>query len=225
MGNENYTTRKPTEAADLPDILPIFPLAGVILLPRARLPLNVFEPRYLHMVEEALANKRLVGMIQPKAEPDADPVNPPLFNVGCAGRIHSFNETEDGRLLISMIGVCRFRVAEELELKKGFRRVKADWSPYFADLAPTSPCPIDRSGLLERLHAFFDLHDIAGEWDVLEKTDGNKLISSLSMICPFSPCEKQALLEAETSAKRCTLLTQLMDMSQLEDDTEHSVKH
>src|SRR5580698_5813033 len=119
----------------LPDVLPIFPLSGVLLLPRGRLPLNIFEPRYLAMIEGALANGRLVGMVQPSAADSQEPL-PPIYHIGCAGRITSFTETEDGRFLISLTGICRFTITEELPIEHGYRRVKPDWEGFLSDIGP-----------------------------------------------------------------------------------------
>jgi Lon protease-like protein len=216
-----------TRPQDLPEILPIFPLAGVLLLPGGRLPLNIFEPRYLAMVEEALKHNRIFGMVQPTGTNNPDGT-PQTFKVGCAGRIHSFNETDDGRLLISLVGVCRFRIREELELHRGFRRAKAEWDDYLGDLTETcKPACVDRDKLMQHMKCYFKLQGVAGDWDVIEKTNDNKLITSLAMICPFQPSEKQALLEAKTIEERCRLLTTLMDMALLgeENDDCDMIKH
>ncbi|MDX1923523.1 MAG: LON peptidase substrate-binding domain-containing protein [Alphaproteobacteria bacterium] len=216
-----------TRPEDLPEIIPIFPLAGVLLLPGGRLPLNIFEPRYLAMIENALAHKRIFGMVQPTGINNPDGSSQ-VFKVGCAGRIHSFNETDDGRLLISLVGVCRFRIREEVELQHGFRRAKAEWDDYLHDLTETcKPACVDRDKLMQHMKCYFKLQGVAGDWDVIEKTNDNKLITSLAMICPFQPSEKQALLEAKTIEERCRLLTTLMDMALLgeENDDCDTIKH
>lgn len=217
-GRTSFVTRP----EDLPEILPVFPLGGVMLLPRGRLPLNIFEPRYLAMVEAAMAQGRFIGMVQPKGESDAQGCQK-LFGVGCAGRITAFNETDDGRYLISLCGVARFKIAEELEMQRGFRRVRADWTPYLADMEPPKPCLIDRAHLIGRIRLYFQLQGIVGELDMVEKSCDEKLITSLAMICPFSPCEKQALLEARTMEDRCTLLMALMDMATQERSCDGDV--
>lgn len=208
-----------TQPEDLPDTLPIFPLAGVLLLPGGRLPLNIFEPRYIAMIEEALAHGRFVGMVQPTDHtlPDG---RPQVFQVGCAGRIHSLNETEDGRYLISLLGVCRFRVQEELQGNKGFRMVRADWSDYLNDLRGPQPALIDREKLMAHMRCYFKLQGVHGDWDMIEKSPDCRLLTSLAMICPFSPSEKQALLEAKTVEERCQLLMTLMDMAMHGEDDE-----
>jgi Lon protease-like protein len=227
MDNAPKITATPflTRREDLPEILPLFPLSGVLLLPGGKLPLNIFEPRYLAMVEAAMGQKRLIGMVQPTGHVDADG-RPQIFQVGCAGRIHSFNETEDGRFLIGLAGVCRFRIKAETEMQQGFRRAHVTWSEYLADLDAPPPLLIDRSGLMEHMRCYFKLQGVAGDWPMIEKTDDCKLITSLAMICPFLPSEKQALLEAKTTEERCRLLTALMDMAVLcDDDDKDNVKH
>jgi len=215
-----------TQASDLPDQLPIFPLSGVLLLPAGRLPINVFEPRYLAMVEDALANKRLIGMVLPTGVKNPDGGSG-VFQVGCAGRIHSLNETDDGRYLIGLLGVCRFRITQELDLQKGYRRVSVNWADFLGDLDPVQPAKIDRTQLMRHVKKYFKLQGVHGDWDMIEKTNDNKLINALAMICPFMPSEKQALLEACTLEDRCALLMTLMDMALVCDDDQDvaSVKH
>lgn len=215
MRCEGSRTSFVTRPEDLPEILPVFPLSGVMLLPRGRLPLNIFEPRYLAMVEAALGQGRFIGMVQPTGETDGQGRSK-IFGTGCVGRISAFNETEDGRYLISLCGVARFKIVEELDLQRGFRRVRADWQPYIHDLEPARPCLIDRAHLIGRIRRYFQLQGIVGELDMVEKSCDEKLINSLAMICPFSPCEKQALLEAGGMDERCTLLMALMDLAMQE---------
>jgi uncharacterized protein len=198
------------EPLTLPQTLPIFPLAGVLLLPRGKLPLNIFEPRYLAMTRDAMAAERLIGMIQP-ADPEA-PEPPPVFGIGCAGRITSFAETEDGRFLITLTGVSRFRVGRELPPLRGYRRVEADWAPFAQDGVPESAA-IDRARLMAGLKGFFKLHGLAADWDAIAATPEERLVTLLAMICPFAPSEKQALLEAKGLAERSQLMIALIDMA------------
>lgn len=194
----------------LPDDLPIFPLAGVLLLPRGRLPLNVFEPRYKAMVEDALAGSRTIGMIQPAG--DCDEVR----GVGCAGRISSFSETPDGRYLICLSGICRFKVAGELAMQRGYRRVRPEWGCYVEDLLPGTPAALGERPRLEGLlRAYFRLQGLTCDWEAVERTDDEKLVNLLSMICPFCPDEKQALLEAGTVEDRAQLLAAFMELAVL----------
>lgn len=193
----------------LPDELPLFPLNGVLLLPRGTLPLNVFEPRYLAMVDAALAGARMIGIIQPAAEGTiglSAPDGTNLYRTGCAGRIVGFQETEDGRYLLELRGICRFDAVEELELRDGYRRIRPDFSGYRDDLAPAAEVAIERERLLNGLKGYFEIQNISADWDALVKTSDERLVTTLSMVCPFDPAEKQVLLEADDIAQRCKLL-------------------
>jgi Lon protease-like protein len=210
---------------ELPATLPIFPLTGVLLLPRGKLPLNVFEPRYLNMVRDALAGDRMIGMVQPREDDPTtltgpqdgtEPANPmpPLYPTGCAGRITAFSETEDGRFHITLTGVARFAISGEVPTLRGYRRVVPDWERYRADLADDEAA-IDRPRLLTALKAFFALNDITADWDSITATPDERLVTSLAMICQFAPSEKQALLEARDLAERSRVMTALVEMAVL----------
>jgi uncharacterized protein len=206
----------------LPETLPIFPLSGVLLLPGGKLPLNVFEPRYLAMVFDALAGHRMIGMVQP-TQPggyagDGLPIDdgkPKVHKVGCAGRIVSFNETEDGRLLLALSGVCRFEVGRELELAKGgYRRVSSIFSPYRADLEQGDEVvELDRERLMAALAAFFRGKNLSTDWDAVKQAADGNLVTSLSMVLPFGPVEKEALLEAADTTARAKLLVAFLEMA------------
>lgn len=197
----------------LPAILPIFPLAGVLLLPGGRLPLNIFEPRYRAMTEDALAGDHLIGMIQPR-DPQASGVQPPVYDTGCAGKITRCETTDDGRYLIMLTGLCRFRVIEELPLAAaGYRRVRADFAPFADDFKPDDGARIDHARLMRALRACCSEEgDSAREWRAIGRTSGPALVISLSMMMPFSPSEKQGLLEARDTAARAEMLVTLMEM-------------
>jgi uncharacterized protein len=195
----------------LPDILPIFPLTGVLLLPRGQLPLNIFEPRYLAMTRDAMAGERLIGMVQP-SDPPIREMNPSVYQTGCAGRITSFSETEDGRILITLTGVSRFRIKEELPLLSGYRRVVADWQDFAAD-CDTDEAGFDRSRLTEGLRHFFIQRQVEANWEAINNAPGETLVTSIAMMCPFAPNEKQALLEAPTLGERAHLLSALIEMT------------
>src|ERR1700742_5230315 len=195
----------------LPDILPIFPLTGVLLLPRGHLPLNIFEKRYLAMFDDAIGGDRLIGMIQP-SDPTSGDAGPPLYSVGCAGRITSFNESGDGRYLVALDGVARFRIVEELELRRGYRRVVPDWSPFAADLGEDGGT-VDRHRLIELLQTYFRQHQLSANWETIGQTPDEKLVTSLAMICPFEPPEKQALLEASCLSDRAKLMMSLLEIA------------
>ncbi|WP_114393191.1 LON peptidase substrate-binding domain-containing protein [Oleisolibacter albus] len=194
----------------LPHSIPVFPLTGVLLLPRGKLPLNIFEPRYLAMTRDALAGDRMIGMIQPMPREGAGP--PSLYPMGCAGRITSFTETEDGRFLVTLTGVCRFRPGLELATTRGYRRVVPDWGGFEADLEETDG-GIDRPRLLAGLKAYFRQQDISANWDAIGEAPDERLVTSLSMICPFEPPEKQALLEAPDLPTRAKMLLALIEMA------------
>jgi hypothetical protein len=211
--------------ADLPERLPVFPLAGVLLLPRTQIPLNIFEPRYLAMVDAALAEGRLIGMIQPdgleamaaQGDPSAKPA---IHQVGCAGRITAFSETEDGRVLITLTGICRFKVKEELDTITPFRQVRADFSPYADDLnADTGADKVDRERLLDVLKRYLTRYDLRADWQAIKNSGSETLVNSLSVISPYGPAEKQALLEAKTLEDRNQMLIALTEMA-LAGDSE-----
>jgi Lon protease-like protein len=202
----------------LPEVLPIFPLVGVLLLPRARLPLNVFEPRYLAMTRDALGGERLIGMIQP-SDPTIGGMNPAVYPVGCAGRITQFSETDDGRFLITLTGVSRFRIVEELPLLSGYRRVIPDWKPFDPDCEIPDAPQFDRARLVRGLKSFFGQRQLSADWSAIEKAPAEQLIASIAMACPFAPSEKQALLEAADLEQRASLLTGLVEMAAIQPVT------
>jgi hypothetical protein len=200
-------------ATALCEILPIFPLAGVLLLPRGQLPLNIFEPRYLAMTRDALGGDRLIGMVQPSDPNQPAGGNPPVYPTGCAGRITSFSETEDGRYLITLTGLCRFRIREELPLASGYRRIVPRWDEFADDLKNPRPPTFDRERLVRGLRAYFEKHRIKAEWDAINSVPGERLVTSIAMVCPFEPSEKQALLEARDLDQRAELLTAIVEMA------------
>ncbi|MBL8570984.1 MAG: LON peptidase substrate-binding domain-containing protein [Phreatobacter sp.] len=198
--------------ADLPATIPVFPLPGVLLLPRGRLPLNIFEPRYLAMIDDALGTPdRLIGMIQP-TEPEVEGRRPALYGTGCAGRVVSMSETDDGRYLITLQGVCRFAVASEVETDRGYRRVVPDFARWADDLERDVSKISDRARLIGALKTYFRVNSIEADWDGIEQTPDDKLLTTLAMVCPFEPTEKQALLECRTGAERAATMTALLEM-------------
>jgi hypothetical protein len=200
-------------AEDLPEEIAVFPLTGALLLPQGRLPLNIFEPRYLALVSDSLAAGRMFGMIQPDAgQPEGLP-GPALHRTGCLGRLASFSETEDGRFLITLVGVCRFHVASELTGRSGYRRVRPDFGPFLADLDLSPPdLGVTRETLMQTLRGYFRARSIEANWEAIEQTPDPALVVTLCMVCPFDPIEKQALLEAATPADRAAMLIALMRM-------------
>jgi len=206
-------------AEDLPAEFAVFPLEGALLLPRGKLPLNIFEPRYLAMTEDALGAGRMFGMIQPDPAGPAGPGGPALYRVGCLGRLSSFSETDDGRYLITLTGVIRFSVAVELAMQRGYRRVRGDVSAYLADLH-TEPRPItvEREALVGALRGYFARRGFEANWEAIRRIPDDMLVITLAMICPFEPAEKQALLEAETEADRAVALLALLQMGAIAPD-------
>jgi len=199
---------------DLPAVIPIFPLTGAIVLPQAQLPLNIFEPRYLAMVRDAMAGARIIGMVQPLRERiyGASGGPPPeVYGVGCAGRITQFSETGDGRLLITLTGLCRFRIAEELAATTPYRQIRPDFAAFAGDrAAPAALDPALRASLTSELQAYLDLQGLGADWHAVETADDATLVDLLSMILPFAPEEKQALLEAPAIAARAEALIALL---------------
>ena len=211
----------------LPQQLPLFPLAGTVLLPRCRLPLNIFEPRYLQMFEDAIAGNRLIGIVQPRdeAEVEVEDQEPEIEPIGCAGRIISFEETDDGRYQISLTGVCRFNVAREVETQKLYRMAEPDWEPFGTDLRPADEPLIDREELVSGLRAYFDAKGFEANWQVIDASESSALVNSLAMICPFDASDKQALLEAGDISERGRLVIALMNMAVLPSGGQTELLH
>ncbi|MCA3443218.1 MAG: LON peptidase substrate-binding domain-containing protein [Rhodobacter sp.] len=197
-----------TRLTDLPDTIPVFPLPGALLLPRARLPLHIFEPRYLQMVDDALKTRhRLIGMIQPREVPAA--AEKRLHAIGCAGRLTGFSETEDGRYMITLSGLSRFRVLQEVQGFAPYRRCQVDWAPFARDLGGAeNDAGFRRTEFMAGLKRYFEAMELSTDWGSLKGADEELLINSLSMLCPFAPEDKQALLEAPSlTTRRETLVT------------------
>ena len=207
----------------LPREIPIFPLPGALLLPHGRLPLNLFEERYLAMALDALGEERIIGMVQPlEFQPDPVAGDAPIFAIGCAGRITSFTETDDRRILISLKGICRFHIAGEVEGRNGYRRVAADYGPFRDDLAEKPGFDFDRQELFKLLRRFFESRGLETDWNSLENADDETLIVSLAMMCPFGVSEKQALLEAPKMPDLPDVLMSLLALAGVEGDAPAS---
>ncbi|MBK1701684.1 LON peptidase substrate-binding domain-containing protein [Thiococcus pfennigii] len=197
---------------DLPTQLPIFPLAGAVVMPGVQLPLNIFEPRYLNMVNDALAGDRLIGMIQPRSETIEDEV-PQIHRVGCAGRITSYSETSDGRIVLVLTGVCRFQVRRELETRRGYRRVEPDWERFTIDYQGSEGGMVDQEGFLTSLRAYCNLRHVEIPWDDAKKMPAGELVDLLCSHLPLEPEDKQALIETLDVKDRAELMRGLMDMA------------
>lgn len=201
-----------TKTIDLPDTIPVFPLSGVLLLPRTRLPLNLFEPRYLQMLDDALkTDHRLIGMVQTYDGPDG--VNK-LHSIGCAGRVTAFSETDDGRYMITLAGASRFRLIGEVDGFVPYRRARVNWQGFERDLGDVeTDDTFARQKFVNVLGRFFDDQGLQTDWEGLREAEDELLINSLSMLCPFEPEDKQALLEAPSLTTRRETLTTLIEYS------------
>jgi Lon protease-like protein len=198
---------------DLPDIMPVFPLTGILLLPRAALPLNVFEPRYLELVDDALKGNRLIGIIQPLESEDTV-LRPKLSQVGCAGKIIAWRESEDNRYLITLAGLARFRVKEEISTLSAYRQVACDFKPFAADLAQSGEDgDFPRERLLTALKDYLSRRDMKADWKSVMTAPAESLVNALAMMCPFEPAEKQALLEAPSWIDRVSTLVALLEIA------------
>jgi Lon protease-like protein len=198
---------------DLPSEFAVFPLSGALMLPRGKLPLNIFESRYLAMIEDSLAAGRMFGMIQPDANAPASDAGEGLYRVGCLGRLSSFSETDDGRLLITLTGLIRFTIRTELSLRRGYRVVRGDFGDYRDDLTlDRPPADIERESILAALRAYFTRRSVDANWEAIRGLSDDGLVITLAMACPFEAVEKQALLEAPTDADRAATLLALLQM-------------
>jgi Lon protease-like protein len=199
------------KTADLPDTLPVFPLPGALLFPRWELPLNIFEPRYLNMFDDAMRGHRLIGMVQSMG---GTRERPEIARVGCAGRVTSYAETDDGRYLVTLTGICRFAVKQELAATTPYRQVTPRWDAFAADLYPASEDGLpDRSELILSLRTYAAMHGLQADWSAVEDAPMETLVHALAAGCPFPAPEKQALLEAVSLADRARTLIALMAMS------------
>lgn len=206
----NQAYRSPGE---LPSVFPVFPLAGALLLPRGELPLNIFEPRYLAMVDDALKGERVIGMIQPDTEARPQAAGPALFSVGCAGRITEFCETGDGRYLITLTGIARFKVVEEVAASTPYRQCRADFTPFLVDFSPRAgEDQVDRDGVLRTLRDFAETNNLQIDWNSVHSAPNEALVNALSMMSPCSPKEKQALLEARDLKCRADVLVAITEI-------------
>ncbi len=209
------------KAQDLPQVIPVFPLDGALLLPHAQLPLQIFEPRYVAMVDDAMAAERIIGMVQTRQGPD--PERPGLQHIGCAGKITTFSETNDGRYLITLTGLSRFAVRDELSVQTPYRQTRVDFMPYEADLEPPrgEDDGFDRMRLLAALKGYLERRLLDVDWETAKAAPAEALVNSLAMALPFDPAEKQALLEAAQLNERREALVALMEIdAQIPDEED-----
>lgn len=208
--------------ADLPGVIPVFPLAGALLLPRGQLPLNIFEPRYLAMIDDALRDgHRLIGMIQPEGVTESPKLKPTLFKVGCVGRITQLAESGDGRYIIELTGVARFRVEEELDANTDYRQCRVTYSPFADDfVARKGEDAVDREALLRALTDFMTANNMTADWDDIKRAPTEALVNGLSMMSPYGAPEKQALLEAPDLKTRAELLVAITEIELAKNNVE-----
>jgi len=208
------------ELRDMPASLPLFPLPNALLLPGSQLPLNIFEPRYLAMIEDALQTPhRMIGMVQPLNEEGT------LFDVGCAGRITYFQESGDGRYMIALSGICRFHLQAEQLTDRGYRQASIDWSQFASDLKQADDSIDDRKKLLSVMKRCFQVMGYEADWDQIEQSGNEQILNTLAAVCPFDVAEKQALLEAQGLAKRADILIAIMEMALHNEDGGNDARH
>jgi Lon protease-like protein len=207
---------------DLPEVIPVFPLPGALLLPRGQMPLNIFEPRYLAMIDDALRDgHRLIGMIQPDATHSGPADKPPLFKIGCVGRITQLAERGDGRYLIELTGVARFRIEQELPVKTEYRQCRVTYGPFADDfIARKGEEAVDRAAVLHALRAFMKANNLKADWEGINQAPNEALVNALSMMSPYGPPEKQALLEAPDLKTRAGLLVAITEIELAKKNTE-----
>jgi Lon protease-like protein len=215
----NAVYRGPDE---LPAVIPVFPLPGALLLPRGQMPLNIFEPRYLEMIDDALASRhRLIGMIQPDVAHSAEAEPPQLYRVGCVGRITQLAETGDGRYLLELTGVARYRVEEELSVATAYRQCRVSYAPFADDfVARKGEDAVDRKALLEALSAFLKANNLKADWDGIENAPNEALVNALAMMSPYGAPEKQALLEAPDLKTRAEILVAVTEIELAKSNTQ-----
>jgi Lon protease-like protein len=198
---------------DCPAVIPVFPLSGALLLPRGQMPLNIFEPRYLAMIDDALRTHRAIGMIQPEPESGRQSAMPPLLHVGCLGRITQFAETGDDRYLVTLTGIARFRLVEELAVTTAYRQARVSYDGFEIDFrARAGEEEVDRAGLLKALRDFAKANELKIDWKGVNEAPNEALVNALSMMCPFGPREKQALLEAPSLKSRAEVLVAITEI-------------
>jgi hypothetical protein len=211
---------------DLPEVIPVFPLPGALLLPRGQMPLNIFEPRYLAMIDDSMRDgHRLIGMIQPHAAHPASSDKPTLFKVGCAGRITQLAESGDGRYLLELTGVSRFHVEAELPVKTLYRQCRVTFAPFADDfVARKGETAVDRPAVLRALTDFMEANKLQADWEGIDQAPNEALVNALSMMSPYGPAEKQALLEAPDLKTRAEILVALTEIELAKKNTEGEAK-
>jgi len=210
------------DPAELPEVIPLFPLPGALLLPRGQMPLNIFEPRYLAMIDDALrSGHRLIGMIQPDTAHAGPEAQPALYKIGCVGRITQFAESGDGRYLIELTGIARFRIEEELTVETPYRQCRVTYRPFADDfVARKGEEAVDRDAVLRALRDFMQANDLKADWEGIDRAPNEALVNALSMMSPYGPAEKQALLEAPDLKTRAEVLIAITEIELAKKNTE-----
>jgi Lon protease-like protein len=211
---------------ELPAIIPVFPLSGALLLPRGQMPLNIFEPRYLAMIDDAMADRhRLIGMIQPDTAHPGSEDKPNLYKIGCAGRITQLAETGDGRYVLELTGITRFRIVDEPHVLTPYRQCRVDYHPFVDDFEPRKgEDAVDREALLKALAGFLKANKLNADWDGIEKAPNEALVNALAMMSPYGAAEKQAMLEAQDLKTRAEILVALTEMELARGESEGETK-
>ncbi len=200
------------DASELPVVIPVFPLEAALMLPRGQLPLNIFEPRYMSMIDDALKGERLIGMIQPSSAKEPGHAGPPLQPIGCVGRLTQVAETGDGRYVITLTGVARFRILEELSAMTPYRQCRVAYAEFASDFTPRSgESEVDRESLLKALRSYAESTRLKIDWNAIDQARNEELVNALAMMSPFGPEEKQALLEAPTLRARADALVAITE--------------
>ena len=207
---------------DLAEVIPVFPLPGALLLPRGQMPLNIFEPRYMAMINDALrTGHRLIGMIQPDAANPGPESKPNLYKVGCVGRITQLAETGDGRYLIQLTGIARFRIDEELGVTTPYRQCRVTYAPFSDDFtARKGEEQVDRKAVLTALVAYLKANNLKADWEGIENAPNEALVNALAMMSPYDPAEKQAMLEAPDLKTRAEILIAVTEIALAKSQTE-----
>jgi len=217
-GNVHYRTE-----GDIPDNVPVFPLSGALLLPGGQMPMNIFEPRYLELIDDAMASDRILGIIQPQFDAGGHVEKcdcPKLCAVGTLGRITSLSETGDGRYIISLIGICRFRLLEEAAARKAYRRARI--APFLNDLSEDNgEETVDRTALLTSFRAYLEANELEADWESVEQASNSTLVNTMSMMAPYGPAEKQALLEAPDLKTRADTLIAITEIALARDNDDY----
>ncbi len=210
---------------DLPEIIPVFPLSGALLLPRGQLPLNIFEPRYMAMIDDVIKGDRIIGMVQVDGDPTEQSKRPTIYTMGCAGRVTSLEESGDGRYLLTLTGIARYKIVEELSAITPYRQCRVDFRSFLRDLDEEQERDeVDRVGVIGALRQFAERHRLSVDWEGIDAAPSDMLVNALAMMSPFGPKEKQALLEAPDLKTRADVLIAIAEMDMARDGASSTLQ-